>query len=365
MISASYLDSVADEVEILYSTLHQDILKDIARRVKKTGVLTATANWQVQMLLEQGQLRNDVIKKIAEFTGSSQTQIKKIFSDTLLESYKANSYGLSEEQFLSYSRKALLVGLGKTNATLSNMTGIISNNTAGVFEQVCTRAYMQASSGAFTYEQVSAFASDELLRQDIQKIVYSESGRRTSIEGATRRAIVTGLNQTVCESMLDVAKGLGTNLVETTAHYGAREEHQVWQGQIFSLVGSTKNYPNFYTSTGYGSVTGLGGANCRHNFHPYIEGDSRQYSREQIDKWNDDTVTFNGKEMTYYDATQTMRNYERNIRKLKKEKGVHEQMGADVSGYNKQLRAYAKKARELNKQTSVPLDYSRRRIARY
>lgn len=364
MVSASYLDSIADEVEVLYSALHQDILKDIARRIKKTGVLTASARWQLNILRESGYLKNDVIDKIASFTGKSERKVKKIFKDTLKESYKMDNYKVSEDEFLSYSDKALRTGLSKVNATLKNMTGIIANNSVGVFERVCTQSYMQVVSGAFTYEQASAFAMDSLIRQDKESIVYTESGRRTSIEGATRRAIVTGMNQTVCQSMLDVSKELGTNLVETTAHYGAREEHQVWQGRVFQLEGDNK-YPNFYTSTGYGTVTGLGGANCRHNFHPYFEGEERQYTRKQINKWNDDKVSFNGKELTYYEATQKMRGYERNIRALKKEKGIGENLGADVSRLNSRLRAYSKKAKSLSEQTAVPLDYSRRRIARY
>ncbi len=370
MISASYLDSMSDELEIMYAQLHQDILEDMARRIRKTGVLTRSADWQYQMLLQQGYFKSDVIIQIAKYTNLSTKKVKKMFNDTLIQSYASDKtvyskLGWTPQRLVDeVSYTALFNGLSKTNATLSNMTGVIANNTSGMFESIATRTYMQAESGAFTYDQASAFASDELLRQDKEEIVYTQSGARISIEAGARRAIVTGLNQTVCASMLNVAKELGSNLVETTAHYGARPDHQLWQGQVFMLEGSSLKYKNFYSATGYGSVTGLAGANCRHNFHPFFEGiTEKQYSRKQIDKWNNDSVSFDGKKMTYYDATQKMRGYERNIRALKKEKGVLTEMGGNTTVVNKRLRAYSQKAKSLSTQTEVPLDYSRRRIA--
>lgn len=372
MISASYLDSIADEMDALYSQLHQDILKDIARRVKKTGVLTGTAGWQIEMLKQQGLLKTDIINTIAKYTNLSTGKVRTLFKDAMMTGLNGDKVvyaklGASPSGLLesSNSYRALLAGLSRTNATLENLTGVLSNSSAGLLQEVCNRAYMQVQSGAFTYEQASAFASDELIKLDKDYMTYSESGRRVSIEAGVRRAIVTGVNQTACQLMLGVAQDLGTNVVETTAHYGARPSHQVWQGQLFEIEGD-KKYPNLYTATGYGSVDGLAGANCRHDFHPYFEGISEpQYGKEQLDKWDNDKVTFNGKEMTYYDATQKMRGYERSIRGIKKEKGVYETFGADTSKHNSRLKEYSKKAKFLNEETGVPLDYSRRRIARY
>jgi len=321
------------------------------------------------MLLQQGYLKSDIINQVSKYTNLSNKKVSNLFNDALRQSYTKDKVvysklGWSTDRLMNQSYNTLIAGIMKANATLNNMTGIIENNTLGMFEKICTRTYMQVESGAFTYEQASAFASDELFRQDKETITYTQSGSKISIEAGARRAIVTGINQTTCQSMLNVAKDLGSNLVETTAHYGARPDHQIWQGRVFSLVGSTKDYPNFYINTGYGSVTGLGGANCRHNFHPFFEGISeRQYTSKQVKKWNDDKVTFNGKEMTYYDATQKMRGYERSIRALKKEKGVLSELGGNTSRVNQKISLYSQKAKSLNRQTDVPIDYARRRIA--
>jgi hypothetical protein len=105
-----------------------------------------------------------------------------------------------------------------------------------------------------------------------------------------------------------------------TAHAGARTTHAVWQGGWYSLSGDTAEYyPNLERITGYGSVTGLKGANCRHDFYPVIPGISEPtYTKEQLANIDPppQTVKVGGKdvELTYYELTQHQRAYERSIR---------------------------------------------------
>jgi hypothetical protein len=118
---------------------------------------------------------------------------------------------------------------------------------------------------------------------------------------------------------LQNAQALGTDIVEVTAHVGARPSHAVWQGLWYSLTGDTAEYPNLTRITGYGSVTGLKGANCRHDFYPVIPGISEPtYTKEQLANIDPppQTVQINGKdvELTYYELTQRQRAYERSIR---------------------------------------------------
>lgn len=99
---------------------------------------------------------------------------------------------------------------------------------------------------------------------------------------------------------------------------GARPSHAEWQGKVFSRSGDNPKYPDFETSTGYGTGAGLCGWNCRHNFHAYFEGAPRAYTDEMLDKYNNATVEFDGNKIPYYEATQKQRAYERNIRLYKR-----------------------------------------------
>lgn len=90
------------------------------------------------------------------------------------------------------------------------------------------------------------------------------------------------------------------DIILTSAHVGARSgdggqnptNHLWWQGQFFSRTGRTPGFPLFEESTGYGTVTGLCGANCRHSFgpgdgenNPFKEiGYEDNYKAEQLQK---------------------------------------------------------------------------------
>lgn len=76
----------------------------------------------------------------------------------------------------------------------------------------------------------------------------------------------------------------GCDLVEVTAHAGARPEHAEWQGKVYSRSGKSKKYPPLKESTGYGTGAGLGGWNCRHSMFPYYEGTSRTYTDEELEE---------------------------------------------------------------------------------
>jgi hypothetical protein len=102
-----------------------------------------------------------------------------------------------------------------------------------------------------------------------------------------------------------------------------------WQGKWYGLEGSTPEYPNLASVTGYGTVTGLKGANCRHDFYPVIPGVSEHsYTSDELKKIDPPPKTFeitdrNGitteKTLTYYEQSQRQRAYERTIRARKRD----------------------------------------------
>ena len=129
--------------------------------------------------------------------------------------------------------------------------------------------------------------------------------------------------------MRNQADELGSDLVEVTAHAGARPSHAVWQGQIYSRSGKSRSYPDFVQATGYGTGAGLGGWNCRHSFYPYFEGTSRTYSKELLDSYQAQNYTYNGRKMTEYEASQMQRGIERQIRRWKRENAAMQAAGLD------------------------------------
>lgn len=137
-----------------------------------------------------------------------------------------------------------------------------------------------------------------------------------SLESAVRMNIITGVNQT-CGKLQELrADELGWDLMELTAHSGARPSHASWQGKIVSRSGQ-RGYLSL-DDIGYGTATGFKGVNCRHDWYPYFEGSTRTYTNKQLKDWQNEKVTYNGQQISVYDATQKQRYFERQIRQDKK-----------------------------------------------
>ena len=179
-------------------------------------------------------------------------------------------------------------------------------------------------------------AIKELSSKGIESITYP-SGHVDHLDVAVRRAVLTGINQTALKLQEARADEMGCDLVEVTAHAGARTgigiaNHAGWQGKIYSRSGTHSKYPDFQEKTGYGSGAGLGGWNCRHSFFPFFEGISEPaYTEKELEELNAPKYEYNGQKLTEYEATQRQRYIERQIRRWKRENAALKAAGLDTT----------------------------------
>ena len=314
MLTANYLMDVAEPLVELWSQVECDILDDVARRlVKSSGSLTETARWQIVKAREMGILQTDISKVLARATKTSEKEMYQLIVDACKKSLafddaiylKAGYYPLPLTQSQALM-DVISAGCRKTGGLMKNFTNTTAQTASMAFENSLDRAYLQVQTGAFSYTEALKRAITDLADKGIENIAYP-SGHVNRMDVATRRALITGLNQTSAELQLARASELQTEYVETSSHAGARPTHAEWQGQVFQLVGRGK-YENFYDATGYGTGDGLCGWNCRHSFFPYFEGISkRAYERDpaaHLGKSNDQV----------YEESQRQRYYERQVR---------------------------------------------------
>jgi hypothetical protein len=159
---------------------------------------------------------------------------------------------------------------------------------------------------------------------------------------------------------------MGCNVVETSAHGGARPDHSYWQGKRFYWSGkggrNVKNYPDFIQSTGYGTGPGLCGWNCRHSYFPVPDVDAPlANTARHLQELNDETVTYNGKTMSQYDASQRQREIERQIRKYKREQSAFPKGSEEYGQATAKVREWQAKQRDFTDQTGRRRDYFRER----
>jgi hypothetical protein len=96
------------------------------------------------------------------------------------------------------------------------------------------------------------------------------------------------------------------------------------------------------------------GWNCRHSFYPFFEGISENaYSQAELDSYADKTVTYNGKEIPIYDATQMQRGIERKIRLWKRKEGAYEAAGFDNEAETTKVKEWQSRMRDFVKQTGL------------
>ncbi len=170
---------------------------------------------------------------------------------------------------------------------------------------------------------------------------------------------------------------LYTDLVEVSAHVGARnrgfepENHEMWQGKVYRWTEkprlSSGDYPDFIRHTGYGSGEGLGGWNCRHSFHAFVEGVSeRTYTDDELNamKGKNRTFQYEGKEYDGYTATQKQREIERTLRRLKRERSSYKAAGLtdEYNAVNAKIRRLTYKYRQFSKKAGLPEQRERTKV---
>ena len=70
MLTPEYLTAFSNGYLGMVDNLNEQIVRDIARRMVKTGKVTDTAKWQIKQAQESGKLLNDIVKEVASFLGS-------------------------------------------------------------------------------------------------------------------------------------------------------------------------------------------------------------------------------------------------------------------------------------------------------
>ncbi len=334
MLTASYLDLLPLIILDLYYRYEQSVIEDICRRLAKMNFDSAA--WQVQRLTESGALYENILKKLAQLTGKSEAELKRIFTKAGVKAItfddaiyiKAGLKPVPLNMSPAMSR-VLAVGLRKTMGAMRNLTLTTAITSQQSFIDAVDLAYMQVSTGSMSYAQAIEQAVVAVADKGVQVVSYP--GRKDQLDVAVRRAVITGVNQTAGELQITRADEMGSDLVQTSAHPGARPTHEVWQGKVFSRSGRSTKYPDFMTETGYGKVDGLCGINCRHSFAPFFEGLSVNPYEGQLDQYNEQTVTYQGKEISQYEATQIQRGIERKIREWKRRLDALETAGLGYS----------------------------------
>ena len=347
----SLLEALPEEIAELFRGLEDTLLADICSRLK-IGTVGETTVLDIKALRSHGIDLKEIEKAISETSGISEKKLKKLLEEVV---EKNQQYYNEVITLADVTKPETLVNASDIDAikrqTLQEMRNI-TRTMAFVVDAGRTilkpqkaltwaldAALLQVQSGAVSYNTAIANAVKQLADSGLRMVDY-ESGRSDQVDVAARRAVMTGVNQINQKYAEQSTEYLETDLVETSAHIGARnignvpENHEMWQGKWYRWSEKPQTaageYPDFIETTGYGTGAGLGGWNCRHTFYPVVEGVSEAtYSQADLDamKGENRKFKFEGQEYDGYTATQEQRSIERTIRKLKREETAYNAAG--------------------------------------
>lgn len=314
MLTPQTLQKLPDDLIDLVSEVQTDIIKSIAKKLVKADYLTPSAEWQLYKASQLKMSTKEITAMLEEFTGKSKRQISKLYTDACKEAinndakiYRTYGKDCSAALRSVALSNTLKAGVKNANGMTKNLCKSMVESSQATVTHLMDKAWLKVQSGAFTYQDAIYDAVVELAKQGIATVTYP-SGKTDWADVAVRRAVMTGISQTAGQMQLDLAAEMDCDLVEVTAHMGARPSHALWQGKVYSISGKSKKYPKLSTATGYGTGDGLKGWNCRHDFYPFFEGISER-ANLPVD------VTENNRQ---YELSQKQRAMERSIRATKR-----------------------------------------------
>ncbi len=338
------IEKLTAKTENIFSELEIRIMSDIVRRIKENNFSTATADWQVSRLQQLGMSEKQIREWIQKALKASDTEMDRIFSDELYKEYygHAKAYKLADLQQIPFEKNTFLAQLieavkqqlkGEYQNIAGSMGFAIKDPATGRIKSVPLMDYYRSTmdnavldikSGAFDYNTVLNRTIRQMTDSGIRYIEY-DSGHRDRVNVAARRAVLTGFRQVQGKINEQVAADLNTDQYEVSYHVGARPTHQPWQGKVWTMQ-------QLQEVCGLGEVTGLKGANCYHDYKPFPPGSVRTYTDEQIARMNKEENTskeYNGKQYTTYEALQQQRKMERVMRAQRQKIKLLQTGGAD------------------------------------
>lgn len=361
------LEKMPLQVEKMFYDLQKRVMEDVIRRIKKTGEITSTADYQIEKLIMMGQSSEFIEAEIKRLTQLTDAEIYQLYEDVIDKEYTRNKtiYEQVNANFIPYEESQEMQAwvsaiVAQTKADIKNITQsmgfalklngkIIFTPFAEYYQKYLDRACMDIITGTFSYNTVLRRVIKEMTSSGIRTVDYA-SGHSNRITVVARRAVMTGVNQLCGQINQMNADKLGTDTYEVPWHAGARPSHW-WGGMIFTMQ-------ELIDICGLGTGEGIGGWNCYHPYYAFVPGISvRQYTDDQLAELNAKEKVereWKGKRYNAYNASQKQRQMETAMRAQREKVYLLQKGGADPdeimiakAKYQGQLNEYSRFCKKM------------------
>lgn len=251
--SPEVLDAFPEELAELMRGLELKLLEEICSRLKLADKLNEVTVMDIRALRSHGIGLKDIEKAITEVTGVGRDELNKLLDDVVKRN---QTYYTELIDIARVTAPETLLDDAVIDAIRRQTLGMYQNITGSMgflvdkgrtfldpskaYQWALDSAELQVQSGAISYNEAIRGAVKQLASSGLKTVVY-ESGHKDQLDVAVRRAVMTGVNQLNQRYREQSMEYLETDLVEVTAHAGARdidgpkgwENHKKWQGKVY------------------------------------------------------------------------------------------------------------------------------------
>lgn len=328
-------DNIARDLEAniddIYELIEYELFVSVIRSLVKGKNVEDIASWRITKLAELAVFKKSWAKQLQTMTQSAFPSVKKTIQealgyssdldDVVINKTKGTAQrvidAMSSEALSQRSKAAVKNALDTINLTNTKAIAQAQND----YLKMVNNAYLKVLNGSTTLDSALRQVANQQATHGSTVEYVTSTGKvmHYNMVDSVRRDILTTVNQTASQISIDKCNEFETDLVEVSAHAGARPNHAVWQGKVYSLTGQTKGYQKLEDVTGYGTPAGLCGVNCRHTFFPYFQGYSKQTDHDELPGLKENNEL--------YQQQQKQRAYERKMRELKRKQAAAKETG--------------------------------------
>ena len=234
MLPEEVLEQLGDRGAALFQAFEQDLIADIARRIKKTGRYTETAELQAQAMMAEGVSPAEILKEVMRILQADDEYQKEVAQNTL----EWKKYVKAEIQAMREKAKEegddIIANAGDMSfnydlsmweqngekitkdSAINRMISEMSKDTAGTFKNLTKsmgfkgaysfvtlqnayiryldKAVVKMASGTFSYDRAVEDAVREMAHSGLRSVDYA-SGRTYQLDTAARMCVRTSCHQ--------------------------------------------------------------------------------------------------------------------------------------------------------------------------
>lgn len=322
-------------------------LMKIGSYIKQIKNLNPSKAQQLIQMLKYGGNFEEIIKKLAEYTGMNVADINDIFSNYAKKDqyFYEKFYEYRNIPFIPFDQNSALKmqtrALSNIAAnemydfTRANVLGYTINdkfyNLRDTYNELLDTAFLNVGQGKETFDSAMKHILEDIGGSGLKTINYA-SGRAVRLDSVIEMHLNSRLRELHNENQKIIGEEIGSDGVEISVHMNPAPDHELAQGRQFSneefeklnngqdaidYKGRTITLDHDHKN-GYRPISEM---NCYHYIFSIVLGVSEpNYTDKELKQIIDDNnkgFEFEGKHYTNYEGTQLQRRLEREVRKQK------------------------------------------------